>query len=420
MIFFDRPLSASAIELSLIAFSVECSCPLLFIVCIDFVVVFFFFSMSSCASDAEITSVFSRPVTAPDCDNFSTKPLSKCKFDLSEKTFSLLFQNINRCKFVAVNSIPNNCNDSLILLHLNMRSLQKNFDNLYHFLSTFPTKPDVICISETKIKDKPLLNISIPGYTFLHSSTNAGGVGIYIIDTLQYEEITLQTEFFGCENLWVRIKATVSSIHYIIGTIYRHPTSNMKDFSDYLNNSISELNDTKSYYFIIGDININTSSQSNNIVTNYLNMLDSNSVASLTNNPTRVTNTSSSTLDHILTNENRLRISPFVLNHVITDHYPVMVTVSQNVTKCKTQPKFKRSLANFSADNFNADLHESLENFSETVLSIDENNVISVFEQFYSLVQTTIDKHAPLKQLSRKQKKTTEQTLDLQRFFKIY
>ena len=288
-----------------------------------------------------------------------------------------------------------------------MRSLQKNFDNLYHFLSTFPTKPDVICISETKIKDKPLLNISIPGYIFLHvnSSTNAGGVGICIIDTLQYEEITLQTEFFGCENLWVRIKSTISSTHYIIGTIYRHPTSNMKDFSDYLNNSISELNDTKSYYFILGDININTSSQSNNIVTNYLNMLDSNSVASLINKPTRVTDTFSSTLDHILTNENRFRISPFVLNHVITDHYPVMVSVSQNVIKCKTQPKFKRSLANFSADNFNADLHESLENLSETVLSIDENNVISVFEQFYSLVQTTIDKHAPLKQLSRKQKK---------------
>ena len=79
-----------------------------------------------------------------------------------------------------------------------------------------------------------------------------------------------------------------------------------------------------------------------------------------------------------MTNENRFRISPFVLNHVITDHYPVMLSVSQNVTKCETQPKFKRSLANFSADNFNADLHKSLENFSETVLSIDENNMISV------------------------------------------
>ena len=230
-----------------------------------------------------------------------------------------------------------------------------------------------------KSRTSLLLNISIPGYIFLHvnSSTNAGGVGIYIIDTLQYEEITLQTEFFGCENLWVRIKSTISSTHDIIGTIYRQPTSNMKDFSDHLNNSISEQNDTKSYHFILGDININTSSQSNNIATNYLNMLDSNSVASLINKPTRVTDTSSSTLDHIPTNENRFRISPFVLNHAITDHYLVMVSVSQNVIKCKTQPKFKRSLANFSADNFNADLHESLENFSETVLSIDENNVIS-------------------------------------------
>ena len=47
--------------------------------------------MSSCASDAEITSASSRPVTAPDCDNFSTNPLSK--FDLSEKLFLFCFKN---------------------------------------------------------------------------------------------------------------------------------------------------------------------------------------------------------------------------------------------------------------------------------------------------------------------------------------
>ena len=57
---------------------------------VDFVVVVFFFSMSSCASDAEITSVSSRPVTAPDCDNFSNNPLSK--FDLSEKLFLFCFK----------------------------------------------------------------------------------------------------------------------------------------------------------------------------------------------------------------------------------------------------------------------------------------------------------------------------------------
>ena len=85
-----------------------------------------------------------------------------------------------------------------------------------------------------------------------------------------------------------------------------------------------------------------------------------------------------------------------MINHAITDHYPVMVYASQNITKFKEQHKFTRSLANFSADSFNTDLLESFENFSETFLTVNVNNVDAVFERFYSLIQSTIDKHAPL------------------------
>ena len=92
----------------------------------------------------------------------------------------------------------------LFLLHLNMRSLQKNFDNLCNFLSKLPSKPHVISISETKIKDKPLLNVSIPGYTFLHNNSlsNAGGVGVYVADIFQLEELTFKATIYGCENIW--------------------------------------------------------------------------------------------------------------------------------------------------------------------------------------------------------------------------
>ena len=43
-------------------------------------------------------------------------------------------------------------------------------------------QPDILCVSETKIKISPLINISLPGYEFFHvdSPTNAGGVVIYI------------------------------------------------------------------------------------------------------------------------------------------------------------------------------------------------------------------------------------------------
>jgi len=42
--------------------------------------------------------------------------------------------------------------------------------------------PDVICISETKLKENKHDLIDISGYNFLfnNSTTNAGGVGLYI------------------------------------------------------------------------------------------------------------------------------------------------------------------------------------------------------------------------------------------------
>ena len=68
------------------------------------------------------------------------------------------------------------------MLHVNIRSLQKNFESFLDFLQTFKTLPDLICVSETKLKSLRLRNLSIPNYEiyFSNSHTNAGGVAIYI------------------------------------------------------------------------------------------------------------------------------------------------------------------------------------------------------------------------------------------------
>jgi len=66
-------------------------------------------------------------------------------------------------------------------MHANVRSLQRNFEKLNDLLMLMKFMPDILCISETKIKNNPLINVSLPGYDFLHvdSLTNAGGVFIF-------------------------------------------------------------------------------------------------------------------------------------------------------------------------------------------------------------------------------------------------
>ena len=68
--------------------------------------------------------------------------------------------------------------------------------------------PDAIAISETKLNSNSSSNNNIPHYNFLHndSSTNAGDVGFYIKDTLQfYLRDDLSLNLSNCEDLWIQI-----------------------------------------------------------------------------------------------------------------------------------------------------------------------------------------------------------------------
>ena len=208
----------------------------------------------------------------------------------------------------------------MFFISSNIRSLQKNFDDLQEIIYSFKEKPHIICLSETKIKNNPMLNLSIPGYKFVNANslTNAGSVGVYVSEAFHFEIITFDFQYAGCEQLWIRIKCPNSDSVYVIGTIYRHPSTNTNDFTEFLNDIISQLNASKLYYFILGDINIDISASSNSKSANdYLNMLNSNSVALIINVPTRVTDSSSTTLYHILTtgNENRYPLTPIVIDY---------------------------------------------------------------------------------------------------------
>jgi len=97
------------------------------------------------------------------------------------------------------------------MLHVNIRSLQKHFDSLNELLQELPILPQIIVISETQIKKLPLINISPPNYTFLHtdSTTSAGGIGIYIANDLSFSLIGVnQLGINGCEDIWILLDST--------------------------------------------------------------------------------------------------------------------------------------------------------------------------------------------------------------------
>ena len=81
-----------------------------------------------------------------------------------------------------------------------------------------------------------------------------------------------------------------------------------------------------------------------------------------------------------------------------------MALVNNELIHKNVQLEFSRSFANFNSDSFNNDLQKRINSCMPKILTISENNVDDIFNEFYLLITSTIDTHAPLKKLSRKQK----------------
>ena len=103
-------------------------------------------------------------------------------------------------------------------------------------------QPNIIGLSETRIRGEPLINIDIPGYRFAHvdSLCNAGGVAAYVFIKLKFEICKHQHQLFKLETL--RLNVHEGKRIYIIGIIYRHPSkTEIPNFLDDLEVCISNL-----------------------------------------------------------------------------------------------------------------------------------------------------------------------------------
>ena len=131
--------------------------------------------------------------------------------ELCDHVFDSLTSNIMECEYIDIfdneNSFTNEI-DSLILLHLNIRTLNKYFNDLHNLLASLPFKPDVVCLSESRI-DEPFENIKIDGYNFVHvepkTKGQAGGTAVYINVRIEFRKIDC-FNLCGSESLWLKLQ----------------------------------------------------------------------------------------------------------------------------------------------------------------------------------------------------------------------
>ena len=91
--------------------------------------------------------------------------------------------------------------DDFFTVHFNTRSLSKNKNKIDDFLIDIERMPDAIAISETKLNANSFLNLNFINYKSIRddSITYAGGVGLYIKDSLRFnlrKDLSLNLQYY--------------------------------------------------------------------------------------------------------------------------------------------------------------------------------------------------------------------------------
>ena len=346
------------------------------------------------------------------CTNFSSRAAtSEVEVDQDNTTdvlFESCYENVKACEayIPEIDKSLFKNSTSFFFIHLNIASFQAHFDELIEFLSNFSTSPTIIFLSETRINVTQSTNINIPNYTFTHfpSPTIVGGVEAYISNELNCSlNNDLRLNVPMCEDLWLDVDFSSHNLKYTFAIIYRHPCNNHSTFFEALDEKLQIINNRRSTAMVMGNFNIDLSGDNNRSpLADYLQILQSNAFVSIVNLPTRITPTSQTIIDHIVTKVSVSVITPGIFTYQIFDHRPIFCTLTD--TKLKTSGmKASYTLRNISSldrQNFLNDLNDALSPITHnfTLLTPDNqyNNFDAYFTKLITALSEIIDQHAPL------------------------
>ena len=183
----------------------------------------------------------------------------------------------------------------LHFLHINARSIYYKLSEIK--LIAKYSKAAVIAISESWL-DETYTDacVQIEGYNIIRRDRegHAGGVCAFIREDLAFNSRS-DLNNPDLEDLWFEILLPKSKPLYI-GVCYR--TNRITKCFEYLENTLSKLR-SDCDFIVLGDFNVCLIKSKGKLVNSYRQLLNFFSSKQLIKEPTRITETSSSLLDHI-------------------------------------------------------------------------------------------------------------------------
>src|SRR2546425_4959755 len=135
-------------------------------------------------------------------------------------------------------------------LHINIHSLNAKLDEFVLLIDSLDISFDIICLTEVWSTNIQFHACVLQGYNFYYDLPKfgiVGGVGIFIKKSIQCKirnDLYIKSNLNNrIENLWFEISKSGSK--FLIGCVYRHPSSSVTDFIKLLETTLSKINTRK-------------------------------------------------------------------------------------------------------------------------------------------------------------------------------
>ena len=197
------------------------------------------------------------------------------------------------------------------------------------------------------------------------------------------------------EALWVDIELSNKKI--ICAVVYRHRNAHLETFTNYLYASLDKIVNENKLCIILGDFNINLLNYETHTPTEaFINTISSYFMIPQILQPTRVTDHSATLIDNIFINSVNYHTISGNLLADLSDHFPNFLILNKYTSNNKTVV-YKRDYTNC---DMSALVNEM--NMVDWSITLSQNNdVNAMFDNFYSKISQVINKHVPLKKLTK-------------------
>ena len=281
------------------------------------------------------------------------------------------------------------------LFHHNIRGLQTNFTQFEILLQTH-NNIDVMSLSETHITESAYNDIDslykIDGYEFVKRnrvSGKGGGVAMYIKSNIHFKR-RYDLENNDLESIWVEIFIKHSK-SLLVSSYYRPPEGSdylLTNFNDIFDSDINNVSMLNKEVIIMGDFNVNYLEHNKN--KDFKSIFTLYGFKQLIKKATRITQTSQTLIDIIVSNQPSYISETAVFATSISDHDMVGCIRKINTARFFPRTITCRNYKSYLPDN----LIKDLQNVDWKPL-YNIRNVNEALTFFNKILVSLADKHAP-------------------------